>query len=602
MSDARWPAALVLENGKVFRGEGFGARVESIGEVVFNTSITGYQEIVSDPSYAGQIVVMTAPQIGNVGVNRDDIEARSASCAPGLAIRELSPIPASWRAEDTLPHWLDAVAACPASTASTRARSPARCAIRARCAARSRRTSTEIDAVLERVRAAPKMDGLDLVPARHVQRSATSGTSRPGAPTDDGRALPCPPIEFHVVAYDFGIKENILRQLRDIGARVTVVPATTPARDALALGADGFFLSNGPGDPAAVDYGDRRDARAVRERQAGVRHLPRPSDPRPRARRADVQAAVRSPRRQPPGARQDDRQGRDHVAEPRVRRRSERRCRRACTSRTRTCSITRTRASPSPASRSSACSTTPRRARARTTRATCSRGSATRLKRSGDVSARPRSSTQVIEELYARHTADTEAAGRRAPRVRGAPRQGPPGRRAVGGVERRVRRVVRRRARRCRAACRRPRSRRIASCALPAMRARRLVRVARHVAAQPVRGPRDGARAASSCSICSAAPSSTSTSSARCTASRSAMSPSCGSSVAPAARSGSAARSSITRRRRAARSSSARARCSPRARSRRDVIDQIAQLRVQVTRYRHMAPARVYELGSRIMG
>ena len=98
----RWPAALVLASGKVFRGEGFGARVESIGEVVFNTSMTGYQEIVSDPSYAGQIVVMTAPEIGNVGVNRDDVEARRCVCA-GLAIRELSPLTASCRAESSLP-------------------------------------------------------------------------------------------------------------------------------------------------------------------------------------------------------------------------------------------------------------------------------------------------------------------------------------------------------------------------------------------------------------------------------------------------------------------------------------------------------------------
>jgi carbamoyl-phosphate synthase small subunit len=97
----RWPAALVLENGNVYRGEGFGARAESIGEVVFNTSITGYQEIISDPSYCGQIVVMTAPQIGNVGVNRADVEATRVACA-GFAIRELSPITASWRAEDAL--------------------------------------------------------------------------------------------------------------------------------------------------------------------------------------------------------------------------------------------------------------------------------------------------------------------------------------------------------------------------------------------------------------------------------------------------------------------------------------------------------------------
>jgi hypothetical protein len=103
--EPRWPVALVLENGNIYRGEGFGAQSESIGEVVFNTSITGYQEIISDPSYCGQIVVMTATQIGNVGVNRLDVEARRVACA-GFAIRELSPIPASWRAEADLPGWL----------------------------------------------------------------------------------------------------------------------------------------------------------------------------------------------------------------------------------------------------------------------------------------------------------------------------------------------------------------------------------------------------------------------------------------------------------------------------------------------------------------
>src|SRR5262245_66530473 len=104
ISAARWSAALVLENGRVFRGEGFGRKVESIGEVVFNTSITGYQEIISDPSYCGQIVVMTATQIGNVGANAADLEARRVACA-GFAIRELSPIPANWRAESALPAW-----------------------------------------------------------------------------------------------------------------------------------------------------------------------------------------------------------------------------------------------------------------------------------------------------------------------------------------------------------------------------------------------------------------------------------------------------------------------------------------------------------------
>ncbi|MGN6111138.1 MAG: glutamine-hydrolyzing carbamoyl-phosphate synthase small subunit [Kofleriaceae bacterium] len=252
MTATRWPAALVLENGQVFRGEGFGARVESIGEVVFNTSITGYQEIVSDPSYCGQIVVMTAPQIGNVGVNPGDLEADRVGCA-GFAVRELSPIPASWRAEDTLPRWLAESQVPGIDGIDTRALTRV---LRDQGAMRGAITPhvAEIEGVLARVRAAPKMDGLDLVP--RVTSAARFEWSEPSwRATDDGRAIEPPPVLYHVVAYDFGMKHNILRQLRDVGCRVTVVPATTPAADALALGADGFFLSNGPGDPAAVDYG-----------------------------------------------------------------------------------------------------------------------------------------------------------------------------------------------------------------------------------------------------------------------------------------------------------------------------------------------------------
>ncbi|HWO24230.1 MAG TPA: glutamine-hydrolyzing carbamoyl-phosphate synthase small subunit [Kofleriaceae bacterium] len=249
----RWPAALVLENGRIFRGEGFGARAESIGEVVFNTSITGYQEILSDPSYCGQIVVMTATQIGNVGVNRADVEAPRVACA-GFAIRELSPLSANWRAEDGLPAWLAARGVPGLDGIDTRALTRV---LRDQGAMRGAITS-EVDggaplAVLERVRAAPVMDGLDLVP-RVTSRERYEWTEPTWRAADDARAVPPLPIEHHVVAYDFGIKQNILRQLRDVGCRVTVVPATTPAKDALALGAHGFFLSNGPGDPAAVTY------------------------------------------------------------------------------------------------------------------------------------------------------------------------------------------------------------------------------------------------------------------------------------------------------------------------------------------------------------
>ncbi|MEP6861649.1 MAG: glutamine-hydrolyzing carbamoyl-phosphate synthase small subunit [Deltaproteobacteria bacterium] len=252
MTTERWSAALVLETGRVFKGEGFGARSESIGEVVFNTSLTGYQEIVSDPSYAGQIVVMTATQIGNVGTNAEDLEAKRVVCA-GLAIRELSPLTASWRSEASLPSWLAKSAIPGIEGIDTRALTRV---LRDEGAMRGAITPhvAEIDAVLARVRAAPKMDGQDLVPG--VTCAAIYEWTEPSwRAVDDDRALPTPPVEFHVVAYDFGMKENILRQLRDLGAKVTVVPASTPARQALALNPDGFFLSNGPGDPAAVTYG-----------------------------------------------------------------------------------------------------------------------------------------------------------------------------------------------------------------------------------------------------------------------------------------------------------------------------------------------------------
>jgi len=251
-STGRWPVALVLENGNIYRGQGFGAKVESIGEVVFNTSITGYQEILSDPSYCGQIVVMTATQIGNVGVNAGDLEARRVACA-GFAIRELSPIPASWRAESSLAAWLEASAVPGIDDIDTRALT--RC-LRDGGAMRGAITPhvDELPAVLARVRASPRMDGLDLVP-RVTCSERYEWSEPPWRAVDDDRMAPPPPITHHVVAYDFGMKENILRQLRAVGCRVTVVPATTSARAALALGADGFFLSNGPGDPAAVSYG-----------------------------------------------------------------------------------------------------------------------------------------------------------------------------------------------------------------------------------------------------------------------------------------------------------------------------------------------------------
>jgi carbamoyl-phosphate synthase small subunit len=252
-SGARPPAVLVLENGRVFRGTGFGAEGESIGEVVFNTAMTGYQEILTD---AGQIVVMTAPQIGNTGTNDQDLEAPRPACA-GLAVRELSLRSSSWRAERALDRAMAETGLVGIEGIDTRALTRI---LREQGAMRGA-VSTSIgpagsdaeQALLERVRSSPSMNGLDLVP--RVTCAAPYDWSEPSwCPPDQPRARPLPPAELHVAAYDFGIKRNILRLLRDAGCRVSVLPAGTPARDALALGADGYFLSNGPGDPAAVTY------------------------------------------------------------------------------------------------------------------------------------------------------------------------------------------------------------------------------------------------------------------------------------------------------------------------------------------------------------
>lgn len=248
-----YPAVLVLENGRVFRGRGFGAPRVSHGEVVFNTSLTGYQEIVSDPSYSGQIVVMTAVEIGNVGVNQLDLEAERPACA-GLVVRERTDA-SSWRADDELDRWLALHDRAGLDDVDTRAITRV---LRTEGAMRGAiapapRDDAALASLLAEIRAQPVMDGLDLVPgvtAPHVYTwDAPSWRA-----LDDTTAHDAAAPTFHVVAYDFGIKRNILRRLVDIGGKVTVVPATTPAAAVLELAPDGVFLSNGPGDPAAVTY------------------------------------------------------------------------------------------------------------------------------------------------------------------------------------------------------------------------------------------------------------------------------------------------------------------------------------------------------------
>lgn len=243
-------ARLVLEDGSVWSGSGFGATGTQVGEVVFNTSLTGYQEILTDPSYAGQIVSMTAPQIGNTGINFEDDESRRAFLR-GFVIRDLSPIVSNWRATDTLDNYLKTQNIIGVADLDTRTLT------------RRLRTAGSLKGVLctdesisdadlvAQAQSWGGLDDIDLVQTVTCEESYhwADSTDTPWEFTSDRNTQ-----AFHVVAYDFGIKRNILRRLTTHGCKVTVVPASTTATEALALAPDGIFLSNGPGDPAALGY------------------------------------------------------------------------------------------------------------------------------------------------------------------------------------------------------------------------------------------------------------------------------------------------------------------------------------------------------------
>ncbi len=240
-------AWLVLADGTVFEGRPFGARGVTTGEAVFTTAMTGYQEVLTDPSYYGQIVTMTAPQIGNTGVNAEDTEAvGDAPRVAGFVVRDASPIASSYRSTETLDAYLARYGVVGISDVDTRKLTRH---LRDKGSQNAAIGTESPDALLRRAREAPDMNGLDLV--RFV-------SPKEPYPWTEGRgewaaAAPRPP-EHHVVVLDYGIKRNILRCLVDSGARVTVVPASATASDVLALRPDGVFLSNGPGDPAAVRY------------------------------------------------------------------------------------------------------------------------------------------------------------------------------------------------------------------------------------------------------------------------------------------------------------------------------------------------------------
>jgi carbamoyl-phosphate synthase small subunit len=243
------PAVLVLADGSVFRGRSIGHEGQTTGEVVFNTAMTGYQEILTDPSYAGQLVTLTYPHIGNVGANAEDAESRDVFAA-GLIIRDLPLAASSWREQEGLPEYLARHRRVAISDIDTRRLTRM---LREKGAQNGCIMAGRVDeqAALDAARAAPSMAGLDLAKSVTVASPYDWNGSLWALGVGYGtRGEP----HSHVVAYDYGVKHNILRNLAERGCRVTVVPATMPARDALALAPDGIFLSNGPGDPEPCGY------------------------------------------------------------------------------------------------------------------------------------------------------------------------------------------------------------------------------------------------------------------------------------------------------------------------------------------------------------
>jgi carbamoyl-phosphate synthase small subunit len=243
-------AVLALADGSVFRGLGIGAQGETTGEVVFNTAMTGYQEILTDPSYARQIVTLTYPHIGNTGCNPEDEEAAQPAAA-GLVVRDCPARHSNWRATESLPEWLRRNGIVAIADIDTRRLTRILREKGAQGGAIVAGPGAEPDRAIELARSFPGMQGMDL--AREVTTARAYPWTEGSWQLDETAWSETPPGR-HVVAYDFGVKRNILRMLADRGCRVTVVPAQTPAAEALALAPDGIFLSNGPGDPEPCDY------------------------------------------------------------------------------------------------------------------------------------------------------------------------------------------------------------------------------------------------------------------------------------------------------------------------------------------------------------
>ncbi len=238
-------ARLVLADGATFEGLAFGALGAVSGEAVFTTVSSGYEEVLTDPSFAGQIVVMTSPEMGNVGITQEDFETTHPRIV-GFVVRSLAPSPSSWRSKESLSAYLARSGVGGLTEIDTRALTQH---LRDHGSQNGAIGAEDRDVLLAKARAHRDMSGLDLV--REVTPAEISIWE---TPSDPNFAPPARVRDHHVVAIDYGMKRNILRRLVDEGARVTVVPATTSAKDILALEPDGIFLSNGPGDPAAVTY------------------------------------------------------------------------------------------------------------------------------------------------------------------------------------------------------------------------------------------------------------------------------------------------------------------------------------------------------------
>ena len=243
------PVVLMLEDGRYFEGFSFGAQGEATGEVVFNTSMSGYQEIITDPSYKGQMVTMTYPEIGNYGVNAIDVESRRPFLS-GFIVRQYNPFPSNYRSQGTLGSYLKRHRIVGIEGIDTRALTRHLRDYGAKLGLIST-TDLDIKRLRKRVREIPSIEGQDLVREVTCRKSYHWHEGPSGL---NGGAGEKPRRQFKVVAYDYGIKQNILRHLVQVGCDVLVVPATTPADEVLAKKPDGIFLSNGPGDPEPVDY------------------------------------------------------------------------------------------------------------------------------------------------------------------------------------------------------------------------------------------------------------------------------------------------------------------------------------------------------------